>query len=237
MSEQTLVQKMAEVMAAVGYIGKDATNDFHNYDYSSADAVFAKVRAELSSRGIAVCGDVEVVSSEMVSNGSKHLLVAKHTLTFTDGKDSLSVSSLGEGIDSGDKASMKGNTAGVKYCLAKAFLLSWGDDPEADPTTDAEAATAKRMQGKQSVQNNPSPALLDQVELPQEYPDFNTLVLDHGGKKGINELRNVAVVARAKGWTQDQLLSWVTAQGVDLADSELKFSDFAKLNAMIKQEA
>ena len=136
MSDKTLVQHMAEIMAIVGYVQKDATNDFQHYTYASAQAVFDKVRKELSERGIAVCGDVELVASEIVGGKEKHLVVAKHTLTFTDGTDSLSVSALGEGIDSGDKASMKGNTAGVKYCLAKAFLISWGDDPEADTSSD-----------------------------------------------------------------------------------------------------
>jgi len=130
MSEKTLVQHMSEIMAIVGYIQKDATNSYQNYTYASAQAVFDKVRKELSDRGIAVCGDVELVTSEVVGTPGKqkHIVVAKHTLVFTDGKDTISVSALGEGIDSGDKASMKGNTAGVKYCLAKAFLISWGDD-------------------------------------------------------------------------------------------------------------
>ena len=136
MSDKTLVQHMAEVMKEVGYVQKDATNDFQKYTYASAQAVFDKVRSSLSERGIAVCGDVELVASEIVGSKDKHLVVAKHTITFTDGTDSMSVSALGEGIDAGDKASMKANTAGVKYCLAKAFLISWGDDPEADAATD-----------------------------------------------------------------------------------------------------
>jgi len=134
MTDKTLVQHMSEIMAIVGYIQKDATNSYQNYTYASAQAVFDKVRKELSDRGIAVCGDVELVASEVVGvpGKQKHIVVAKHTLEFTDGKDTISVSALGEGVDSGDKASMKADTAGVKYCLAKAFLISWGDDPEAD---------------------------------------------------------------------------------------------------------
>jgi hypothetical protein len=143
MSEKTLVQHMAEVMKEVGYVQKDATNDFQRYTYASAQAVFDKVRAELSKRCIAVCGDVELVASEIVGEKAKHLVVAKHTITFTDGTDSLSVSALGEGIDAGDKAAMKANTAGVKYCLAKAFLISWGDDPEADPASDGQEENYK----------------------------------------------------------------------------------------------
>jgi len=80
-----------------------------------------------------------------------------------------------------------------------------------------------------------SDALLDQIELPKEYPDFNALVGDHGGKKGINHLRNVGVVAKSKGWTQDELFKWIGSQGVVLSNMDLKFSDFAKLNQMIKE--
>ena len=141
MSDKTLVQHMAEVMKEVGYVQKDATmgsGGSFSYTYASAQAVFDKVRSSLSERGIAVCGDVELVASEIVGPKNKHLVVAKHTITFTDGTDSLSVSALGEGIDAGDKASMKANTAAVKYCLAKAFLISWGDDPEADPASDGQ---------------------------------------------------------------------------------------------------
>jgi len=140
MSDKTLVQHMAEIMAIVGYIQKDGVNEHFKYSYASAEKVFERVRKELSERKIAISGGVELAASEVIGplDKQKHIVVANHTVTFTDGKDSISVGALGEGIDSGDKASMKGNTAGVKYCLAKAFLISWGDDPEADGTADGE---------------------------------------------------------------------------------------------------
>ena len=137
MTDKTLVEKMAEVMAEVGYVQKDATNDFQHYSYASAAAVMSKVNAALSSRGIAVSGGADLVHFEMVDGGKKSMAVVNQTLVFTDGKDSLTVQALGQGVDSGDKAAMKANTAGTKYALAKAFMISWGDDPEADPATDA----------------------------------------------------------------------------------------------------
>jgi len=138
MSDKTLVQHMAEVMVEVGYVQKDGKLDaFPFYTFASAEKVADKVRSALSERGIAVCGDCELVASEIIKTekSSRHLVLVKHTLTFTDGTDSLSVSAIGEGMDSGDKAAQKANTVGVKYCLAKAFLISWGDDPEAGPQT------------------------------------------------------------------------------------------------------
>lgn len=147
MSEKTLVQKICEVMQEVGYIQKDAVNEFQRYSYASAQAVYDKAREALASRGIVVSGDVEVVTSEIIKGDKlKHLVVLKHYLTFSDGKEQITVASMGSGIDTGDKAAMKANTAAIKYCLAKAFLISWGDDPEADPSTDQENPPVDRWQ-------------------------------------------------------------------------------------------
>ena len=168
---KTLAANMAEVMEKVGYVQKDATNDFQKYTYASAQAVFDKVRKELSARGIAVGGDVGLVASEIVGSKDKHLVVAKHTLTFTDGTDTLSVSALGEGIDAGDKASMKSNTAGVKYCLAKAFLISWGDDPEADTSSDG-AGQSMKMTSEQ-VTNTASWIDVCEEESATTYDEFS----------------------------------------------------------------
>jgi hypothetical protein len=46
---------------------------------------------------------------------------------------------IGSGADFGDKAPMKAMTAARKYAISSCCLFSWGDDPEADPATDAHA--------------------------------------------------------------------------------------------------
>jgi len=226
--------KMVSIMDAIGYIQKDATlkGGSFSYKYASAEVVLGKVRDECSKHGISVTNEASLEAFHIV--GTKSLAVVKETLYFTDGFFIAKAEGLGSGIDSGDKAVMKGNTSAMKYACSGKFLISWGDDPEADVKTDDDVAHAARLQGRQAVQDNPSEALLDQIELPQEYPDFNTYVSDHGGKRGINELRNVGVEARKKGWTQDELFKWIASQGVVLSDMDLQFSDFAKLNQMIK---
>ena len=123
---KTLVEKMAEVMAEVGYVQKDAVNKGIGYKYASAEAVLKKVNAALSERGIAVS------SAATLENFSPGRAVVKLALTFHDGTDSLTVEGLGEGTDKGDKSTMKANTSALKYAMANAFLISWGDDPEAD---------------------------------------------------------------------------------------------------------
>jgi hypothetical protein len=151
MKATTLAGKLAEVMAEVGYVQKDATNDFHHYKYASAEAVLRKVNVALSKRGIAVSSHVTMLHHELTTpataaavgatrspdDGKRKLFVVVHIAAdFTDGIDSIHAEGLGEASDAGDKALMKANTAALKYLLANAFMISWGDDPEADPSAD-----------------------------------------------------------------------------------------------------
>ncbi len=71
--------------------------------------------------------------------------------------------------------------------------------------------------------------------IPEQYPEFDALVDSHGGKRGINDLRAVGVVARQHGWTEQRLLEWIASTEIDLRNSP-KQSDFAKLKFLIGQE-
>lgn len=59
-------------------------------------------------------------------------------------REEITVEGVGASTDLGDKAIMKANTAAIKYCLTNAFLISWGDDPEASAAGDAPATPKAR---------------------------------------------------------------------------------------------
>jgi len=214
-SEKTLVAKMAEVMAEVGYVQKDSRNDFHKYRYASAEAVLKKVNAALSERGIAMSSGANL---EHYDNGHA---VVKLALTFHDGNDSLTVEGLGEGSDKGDKSVMKANTAALKYAMANAFLISWGDDPEADVNTDRAA---------QAEDIDPTTG-----EALEDYPTLDALIGKMHGKRGVRELRQLAAHAMAAGWDEAALYTWAEKQGVDLTNGA-NYSDYVKLRDAIKAE-
>ena len=141
----TLQECLARTMGDVAYVQKDATNDFQRYKYASAEAVLKKVNASLSAQGVCCASTADLVFHESIPGAKRATFhaVVKLSLTFRKGSESVTVEGLGGGSDSGDKAVMKANTAALKYCLANAFLISWGDDPEADVETDKNAAPAK----------------------------------------------------------------------------------------------
>ena len=188
MSEQTLVQKLADVMAEVGYVQKDATNEFHKYRYASAAAVLSKVNAALSSRGIAVSSMAELVAHDRIQGDKdkhKTIAVVKLTLIFNDGTDALQIEGLGSGEDTGDKAVMKANTAALKYALANAFLISWGDDPEADPSTDG-----AQVDGAEAIATDEWLVMCEQASgsplatFKKWWPTNKAKILDDCGKEG-----------------------------------------------------
>ena len=125
--------KMVRIMDAIGYLQKDAeatgSGNFGGYKYASARKVLDRVRDECTKEGISVESESDIKEFHIV--GNKSLAGVKTTLYFTDGIFVARAEGLGSGIDSGDKAVMKANTAAIKYACSGKFLISWGDDPEA----------------------------------------------------------------------------------------------------------
>ena len=167
-SKKSIAKKMAEVMAEVGYVQKDAANQHHRYKYASADAVLTKVRAACSARGIGITHtDANVMSLDWdrPKEGWVHAVVSL-TQTYTDSEsgESVSYSGLASASDKGDKANMKANTGALKYLLSLAFNISWGDDPEADTSVDqaTSSAPAKRPSARrQPSEEQAAPSVSD----------------------------------------------------------------------------
>ena len=106
---KTLVQHLAEVMAAVGYIQKDGRNAAQKYSYASAEAVLTKVNAELSARGIAVASCAELLHFNVTQyendRGDTRFrtdAAVRLTLTFHFEDEQITVQGLGQSTDTGD---------------------------------------------------------------------------------------------------------------------------------------
>lgn len=147
-------KKLATIAGKIGYVQKDAKNTGQGYKYASAEAVLRKVNQELAAAGISVQPSVDCLFP------GPELVVAKVRLRLTDAEtgEDVTYEGMGSGKDRGDKAVMKAITAAHKYAYALAFCISWGDDPEADATTDGEPkpAAAKRDRKKAAASDKPA---------------------------------------------------------------------------------
>jgi len=122
------------VMGMMSRVPKSGHNDFHNYDYATSEDVADTVREALAEVGIAFIVSIDNIEREGLKT------ICDYTFTFVDGDTGeMSASAWkGEAQDGsekkgiGDKGISKATTSAVKYFLLKTFLISTGDEPDAD---------------------------------------------------------------------------------------------------------
>lgn len=142
-----IAAKMIAVMRECSHIAKNGTNSFHGYTYATSADVLSKVNAALVEQGLASLVIPELISLEEVktAKGSiEHLATVKVNITLIDrdSDESVLITGIGSGQDSGDKAVMKAQTAAIKYAYMLSLSISTGDDPEADARTDESMSVA-----------------------------------------------------------------------------------------------
>ncbi len=134
--QRSLVQKMAEIMKAVGNVPKTGFNKFHNYSYVKEEDILNALREQMADKNLMIFQNL--VDKEVEKSGTeqkpKYLTTIKIEYTIHDGDsgESITISSGGQGEDSGDKGIYKAITGANKYALMKLFMISTGDDPEND---------------------------------------------------------------------------------------------------------
>jgi hypothetical protein len=172
--------KLLEVRKDVGYIQKDAKNDFQKYKYVSAANVQDKLGDSLNKHGVATFSNATLVSESQKPNSKggieTHCIVSMQvTFVDTENGQAVVVNGLGSGQDNGDKAVMKASTAAIKYALMTTFLISTGDDPEADKSVDERNSTEVKEMLEASHNN---------IELCKE------VISEYGYKKSLDVLES-----------------------------------------------
>lgn len=133
MSEKTqnknICQRILAVMAELDYIQKGPKTVNGQYRYASHDQVAAAVHPLLVKHGIMVMPDV----IEHTQEGNRTVVKLKVSFLNADvPQEGFAITSLGYGIDSGDKGPGKAISYAYKYAILKAFCLETGDDPDED---------------------------------------------------------------------------------------------------------
>jgi hypothetical protein len=139
---------LAAVMAEVGSVGKSRQNPQQGYKFRGIDDVMAHVQGVLAKFKVICIPFVVSVDREMVATKSGGTMasvraIIDHTFFAADGS-SVVARTIGEAMDSGDKASNKSMSAALKYALVEALMIPTyevdRDTEEASPTLDVIAA-------------------------------------------------------------------------------------------------
>ena len=140
---KTIASKLVKIMNECNYIKKSGTNDFHKYKYATSAEVLEKINTALVKQNICSIVIPQILSSIDVTTTKgniEHLVTVKIDIMLLDAEtgETVTITGLGSGQDSGDKAVMKAQTAAIKYAYLLSMAISTGDDPEADIKTDQE---------------------------------------------------------------------------------------------------
>ena len=122
-------QSIIAVMREVGAIGKDERNDSQKFNYRSIDQVYNRVQPLFAKHGVFSFPKVIEQTRETgktKQGGALHysVLTVEYTFASQDGS-SIAVTVVGEGMDSGDKASNKAMSAAHKYAICQVLNIPY----------------------------------------------------------------------------------------------------------------
>lgn len=151
MSSHTSIQEaMVAIMAEVDPISKARVNQGQGYKFRGIDDVYQALQAIMASHGVFTTSEVmdrpvydEFPSGKNATRTFRTRAIFKFTFHHVSGT-SVTTEVIGEGMDSGDKASNKAMSVAHKYALLQAFMVPTEDpkDPE-NQSHEIPAATPK----------------------------------------------------------------------------------------------
>ena len=191
---------IGKAMGMIGAIGKDSKNAQQGFMYRGIDAVYNALNPVMSQLGLFIAPEVLDMKREERTNKNGTVLIytaltIKYTVYAPDGSN-ISLTVVGEGMDTGDKSVNKAMSIAMKYAMFQLFFIATEDlkDPDAEVYTD--------IQPKQKPFTPPAvntQAVVDKVEkvppAPRSVPHTNESPVMQfllGASKGLREARGIS---------------------------------------------
>lgn len=123
--------QLAAIMTAVDAVGKDRRNSGQGFQYRGIEDVMDALHPIFAEHKVFVLSEVMDEKTEertTAKGGSLIYRVLKVKVSYVSGEDGSreSVTVVGEGMDSGDKAANKAMSAALKYALTQTLILPYG---------------------------------------------------------------------------------------------------------------
>jgi hypothetical protein len=190
-----IYESIAGIMGELGAISKNKKNHQQGFMYRGIDDVMNTLNPLLTKYQVFIVPEVlEHIREERQSNKGNTLLYSickiKYTFYAADGTN-ISAVVVGEGMDSGDKATNKAMAIAMKYACFQTFCIA--TEEMQDP--DAEAHEVKPRKEEKPKQNGDTPsevqlkkiyALSKQKNLTAE--DMQTIMLERYSKDNSKSL-------------------------------------------------
>ncbi|MFT9076537.1 ERF family protein [Ethanoligenens sp.] len=143
---------ISSAMSEIGVISKNDRNNQQNFKYRGIDAVMNALQPVLIKNHIFILPEVvDQKREERTTSKGNHLIYSvlkmKYTFYADDGSN-VSAIVIGEGMDSGDKASNKAMSVAFKYACFQALCIPTDEMKDPDSETPEETAS-ERSHGNQ----------------------------------------------------------------------------------------
>lgn len=187
MAEQ-IYSLIGQAMKKIGSVGKTSKNAQQGFLYRGIDAVMNALSPVMADLGLFIVPEVlEQTREERTNKNGTTLLYSilkiKYTMFAPDGSN-VSCVVIGEGMDTGDKASNKAMAIGLKYAAFQMFMIPTEEMKSADPDAECHEVKPKVVEITQTVTNPAVPAeVVQSVKLPEAKPEPVSPVLEYLAKE------------------------------------------------------
>ena len=134
----SIYESISKVMGEIGAVGKNTKNQQQGFMYRGIDAVMNAINPALVKHKVFVVPEVLEQTREERTNAKGTTLIysiikVKYTFYAEDGT-SVSAVVIGEGMDTGDKATNKAMSIAFKYACFQVFCIPTEEmvDPDAE---------------------------------------------------------------------------------------------------------
>lgn len=194
-----IYESISAVMGEIGAVGKNSKNQQQGFMFRGIDAVMNAINPALTKYKVFIVPEVMEQTREERINVKGTLLIysickVKYTFYAEDGSYIQSVV-IGEGMDTGDKATNKAMSIAFKYACFQVFCIPTEEmkDPDAESHNLVNKTTQEASSNKPTdTQNAQSDKITDlQVKsLLKKYPKQEQIknILDHFNIKKLEDM-------------------------------------------------
>ena len=138
MEKKNIYETISAVMGEIGAVGKDSKNQQQGFMFRGIDAVMNAISPALIKHHLFIVPEILEQTREERTNSKGTLLIysickVKYTFFAEDGSN-ISAVVIGEGMDTGDKATNKAMSIAFKYACFQVFCIPTEEmvDPDAE---------------------------------------------------------------------------------------------------------
>jgi len=147
-----------EVMKEIGVVGKNQRNEQQKFMYRGVDAVMNAINPALINHNVFIVPEVlEQTREERTTRNGGALIYSVCKIKFTfyaeDGS-SVTAVTIGEGMDSGDKATNKAMAIAFKYACFQVFCIPTEEMTDPDAECHEVKPTEKKAEAKTDEEKN-----------------------------------------------------------------------------------